>query len=84
MSNCNWESLRGFEEQVLVGAEVVNGTGEVRLKLYQKPESMRGEDGDVVFLTMTTGQALDFALLLSQQAHEAMRAKWNEDHVLSG
>lgn len=81
MSNCNWEHLRGYEEHVLVGAEVVNGTGEVRLRLYQEAGDV---DAGAVHLNMTADEALDFARLLSQQAHEAMRAKWNEVNILSG
>ena len=84
VSNCNWENLRGFEGRILVGAEIVNGTGEVRLRLFETAEPLRGEDGDAVFFTLTADQALDFARLLSQQAHEAMRAKWNEAHILFG
>ena len=79
MSNYDWEHLRGFEKQVLVGAEMTGR--EVYLKLYQEPEDDAGES---VHLHMTSDQALDFAKLLSQQAHEAMRAKWNEANILSG
>ena len=81
MSNCNWEGLRDYERQVLVGAEVANGTGEVSLRFFQDPS---GDGGDAVFLTMTPDRALDFARLLSQQAHEAMRARWNEANINSG
>ncbi len=77
MSNYNRESLKGFEELVIVGAEVVNGTGDVTLYARQHD----GEDAESVILHFTPTQALDFARLLSQQAHEAMRAKWNEDHL---
>ena len=81
VSNCNWERLRGYEEQILVGAEVVNGTGEVRLEFLQEPAS---PDSESLFLTMTPDGALDFAKLLSRQAHEAMRAKWDEANINSG
>jgi len=74
VSNYDWETLPGFD--VSVGAEVVNGTGQVRINAHQ--------DEDTVILTMTPDQALDFAKLLSQQAHEAMRAKWDEANILSG
>ena len=74
MSNYNWESLRGFD--IGIGAEVVNGTGMVRVNAH--------DGDDTVILNMSADQALDFARLLSQQAHEAMRAKWNEDNILSG
>lgn len=74
MSNYNWETLPGFD--IGVGAEIINGTGMVRINAHH------GED--TVILTMTSDHALDFARLLSQQAHEAMRAKWNEDNILSG
>ena len=81
MSNYDWERLRGFEKQVLVGAEIVNGRGDVWLKVYDDESD---EASGHVHLNMTADQALDFAKLLSQQAHEAMRAKWNEDNILSG
>ena len=74
MSNYNWETLPGFD--VSVGAEVVNGTGEVRINAHQHE--------DTVILTMDAERALDLARLLSQQAHEAMRAKWNEANINSG
>jgi hypothetical protein len=74
VSNYDWETLPGFD--VSVGAEIVNGTGQVRINAHQ------GED--TVILTMPAERALDFARLLSQQAHEAMRAKWNEANILSG
>ena len=74
MSNYDWVTLQDFD--VSVGAEVVNGTGQVRVNAHQ--------DDDTVILTMPAERALDFARLLSQQAHEAMRAKWNEDNILSG
>ena len=74
VSNYNWEPLPGFD--VGVGAEVVNGTGTVRVNAHA------GED--TVILNMSAEQALDFARLLSQQAHEAMRAHWNESNINSG
>ena len=80
MSNYDREALRGFGERVIVGAEVVNGTGDVMLFARQHD----GEDSHSVILHFTPDQALDFARLLSQQAHEAMRAKWNEANILSG
>ena len=80
MSNYDRESLRGFGERVIVSAEVVNGTGDVMLFARQHD----GEDSDSVILHFTPDQALDFARLLSQQAHEAMRAKWNGANILSG
>lgn len=76
MSNCNFEALRGFEDRIIVGAEVVNGTGEVRVEFYQATDDFSG-----VHHTLTPEQALDLARLLSQQAHEAMRAKWNEENL---
>jgi hypothetical protein len=81
MSNCNWEPLRGYEGLILVGAEVINGTGEVGLKFESEP--VPGIDPDIVHFTLTPEEALEFARLLSRQAHEAMRAKWNE-HNLTG
>jgi hypothetical protein len=80
VSNYNRESLKGFEEQIVVGAEVVNGTGGVQLFAREH----NGEDADSVIFNFTPEQALDFARLLSQQAHEAMRAKWNEANINSG
>ena len=82
MSNCGWERLRGYEEQVLVGAEEVNGTGEVRLRVEQGTPGT--EEWMGVFLSMSIDDALEFAKLLSRQAHNAMRAKWNEANILSG
>ena len=80
MSNYNTGSLKGFEEQVFVGAEVVNGTGDVKFTARQDD----GEDAGTVILHFTPEQALDLARLLSQQAHEAMRAKWDEANINSG
>jgi hypothetical protein len=77
VSNYDLESLKDFEEQVTVGAEIVNGTGDVKLVARQHP----GDDADTVILHFTPERALDFARLLSQQAHEAMRAKWNEENL---
>lgn len=80
MSNYNWESLKGFEEQVSVSAEVINGTGDVRVDVKQEPR----EDAEMVMLHMTPEQALDFAVLLANQAHEAMRVRWKERHLFNG
>ena len=82
MSNYDWERLRGYEEQVLVGAEEVNGTGEVRLRIEEGFPGTEGWNG--VFLSMSADDALEFAKLLSRQAHKAMRAKWNEANINSG
>lgn len=79
MSNSNWESLRGFEGLIVVGAEVINGTGDVGLRFEAEP--VPGIDTAIVHFTLTPDEALDLAKLLSQQAHEAMRAKWNEDNI---
>ena len=80
VSNYNWESLPGFEEQVTVGAEVINSTGEVELRFWQDPAGpVKG--GESVYLSMTADKALEFARLLSRQAHEAIRAKWNEENI---
>ena len=80
MSNYNWKALKGLEELVSVGAEVVNGTGQVQVRVRQEP----GEEAEKVFLGMTAGQALDFASLLADQAHEAMREQWKERHLYGG
>jgi len=78
VSNYNWERLRGYEEQILVGNEEVNGTGLVYLKLcYQDPDQS-------CHLLLPAEDALEFAKLLSRQAHEAMRVKWDEANILSG
>lgn len=79
MSNSNWESLPGFEGLIVVGAEVVNGTGEVGLRFEDEP--VPGIESDTIVYTLTPEQALDFARLLSRQAHEAMRAKWEEKNI---
>lgn len=81
MSNYNWKSLRGYEDLILVGAEVINGTGEVGLKFETEP--VPGIEPGIVHFTLAPEDALEFAKLLSQQAHEAMRARWNE-HNLTG
>ena len=80
MSNYNYESLPGFEEQVIVGAEIINGTGQVELRLWQNPAG-RVDGGEAVYLCIDAKKALEFARLLSQQAHEAIRAKWNEENI---
>lgn len=80
MGNYSREALKGFEEQVIVGAEVVNGTGDVMLTARQH----EGDDAETVILHMTPEQALDFAVLLANQAHEAMRQQWKERHLFSG
>jgi hypothetical protein len=81
VSNYDWERLRGFEKQVLVGAEIVNGRGDVWLKVF---DDETDQASSYIHLRMTPDQALDFAKLLSRQAHEAMRAKWDEANILSG
>jgi hypothetical protein len=80
VSNYSKEALRGFEDNITVGAEIANGTGEVMLTASQHD----GDDADTVILHFTPEQALDFARLLSRQAHEAMRAKWNEENIVPG
>jgi hypothetical protein len=80
VSNYNWESLPGFEEQVKVGAEVINGIGQVALRFWQDPDGSAG-DGEAVFLDMGAEKVLELARLLSRQAHEAIRAKWNEENI---
>jgi hypothetical protein len=80
VSNYNFESLKGFEEEILVAAEVINGTGDV--KLVVSPPGTGGEESVIVHFT--PDQALAFARLVSQQAHEAMRAKWDEDNLSHG
>lgn len=74
MSNYDWETLPGFD--IGVGAEIVNGTGEVRVNAHQ--------DDDTVIVDMTADQALNFARLLARKAHEAMGAKFVNDHLTSG
>ena len=64
---------------IVVGAEVVNGTGDVGLRFEAEP--VPGIEAATVDFTLTPGEALDFAKLLSRQAHEAMRAKWNESNI---
>jgi hypothetical protein len=82
VSNYDWKHLRGYEERILVGAEEVNGTGEVRLRIEEGTPGTDGRNG--VFLSMPADDALEFAKLLSRQAHQAMRVKWNEANILSG
>jgi hypothetical protein len=79
VSNSNWESLEGFEGLIVAGAEVINGTGEVGLRFEAEP--VPGIDAAIVHFTLTPDEALEFAKLLSRQAHEAMRAKWNESNI---
>ncbi len=81
MSNSNWESLCGFEGHIMVGAEVVNGTGDVSLRFEEEAEPAPGQERGIVHFTLTCGEALELAKLLSRQAHEAMRAKWNERNI---
>jgi hypothetical protein len=78
MSNYNWEPLKGYEDNILVGAEVVNGTGTVGLRLSNEAEP----EPVYLYFDLTPEEALDFAKLLSKQAHEAMQARWNERHLL--
>ena len=52
MSNYDREALRGFGERVIVGAEVVNGTGDVMLFARQHD----GEDSHSVILHFTPDQ----------------------------
>jgi len=74
MSNYDWQALDGYD--IAIGAESVNGTGEVRINAHQ--------DDDTVIFDMPAEKALDLARLLARQAHEAMRAKFVNDHVTSG
>jgi hypothetical protein len=80
VSNYNFKSLPGFEEQVIIGAEVINATGRVTLRFWQDPDGSAG-DGEAVYLDMDAEKALELARLLSRQAHEAIRAKWNDENI---
>lgn len=78
LSNYDWETLPGYD--LSVGAEVMNGTGEVRINARNEAEP----DRDALILDMPAEKALDLAVLIARQAHEAMRAKFTSDHITSG
>jgi len=69
MSNYDYTGLPGFEEQVIVGAEMINGTGQVLLKVYESAD----EDAEAVFLTFTPDETFRFSKLLAEKADEALR-----------
>lgn len=75
MSNFNLEAFPGFEESIIAGPEVVNGTGQVSLKFY---------DGEqMVFFLMDHEVVLEFADWLAGHAFEARRQQWRE-RLLNG
>lgn len=65
MSNYDWDAPPGLEGQVLVGAEVMNGTGEVVMRFFE-------DAGDVI---LAAGHARELAALLSRKASEAEQAQ---------
>jgi hypothetical protein len=82
VSNSNWESLPGFENLIVVGAEVVQGTGMVGLRLEAEP--VPGIESATLLYSLTAEDALYLAKLLARQAHEAMLAKWQEENLNIG
>lgn len=78
MSNYDWQAIEGYG--LSVGAEIMNGTGEVRISVLEET----APDDDVVTVDMPAEKALDLARLIARQAHEAMRAKFVSDHITSG
>lgn len=81
MSNYNFESPRGYEGRIIGGPEVVNGTGQVRLRFY---ESAEPDQGEAVFIDMPAEDCLNLAGWLSRLAFEAMHVKWKEDNLTHG
>ena len=78
VGNFDWQLLDGYDFSV--GAEIVNGTGEVRINARDEA----APDEAALIVNMPAEKALDLARLLARQAHEAMRAKFVNDHVTSG
>lgn len=76
MSNFNLESFPGYEDKIIAGPEVVNGTGDVSLKFYD------GDDPGAFFL-MDYEEVLRLAGWLADQAFEAMRQQWREHNLLT-
>ena len=82
MSNFNYESFPGYEDRIICGPEVVNGTGQVSLKFY---DCFAGESrADMVFFLMDYEETLRLAGWLADHAFEAMRQQWRDHHLLSG
>ena len=76
MSNFNHEQFPG-QPEIIVGPEVVNGTGQVSLKFYD------GKDLATCFL-MDYEEVLRLAGWLADHAFEAERQQWREHNLLSG
>lgn len=64
MSNFNREWIPGFEQEAWIGAEVVNGTGEVMI--WVDPE---------VVMTMPHKNAVQIAEMILRKAEEAKKAE---------
>jgi transcriptional regulator len=75
MSNYSYNTLPGFEEQVIVGAEEINGTGEVVLKVYDEADDEEG-----VYLKFTPEETLELSRLLAEKANEALANKARINH----
>lgn len=77
MSNYNFqelpESLSEYADQINLGAEVINATGEVQLRFWSGDPDAAGTEA--VFLNLTIRQARDFAQAVFQAACEADWAK---------
>jgi hypothetical protein len=77
MSNYDYTTLEGFEEQVIVGAEMINGTGQVVMKTYESADP----NAEPVFLAFTPDEALKLSRLLAEKADEALRNQARINHA---
>lgn len=79
MSNYSWldlpEQLAEFKGRIVVGGEVINGTGHVEARLSSDDSP---DPEDYVILSMDNEQAKALALLIWQAASEAEWCqRWN-------
>ena len=82
MSNYDWESDKGG--YFTVGAEVINGTGQVTIRTPIPDGTQDCPPGRDFWETMTADEALDIGRVIINQAWQAKQAKWREDNTGHG
>lgn len=73
MSNYDWQTDKSGTFRI--GAEVVNGTGQLVI---------RSADERDLYAEMTADEALELASTLANQAFEAKRVQWRTAHLANG
>lgn len=82
MSNYDWESDKaGY---FTVGAEIINGTGQVTIRTDVPDGAQECPSGRDFYATMDADEALGIAEVIIHQAWQAKQAKWREDSTGHG